>query len=52
MHGRIWAVVCGALIGLVLAAPASAQFSPGARTLGEPYQFLQRNRPGMDGWRG
>ena len=41
MHGRIWAVVCGALIGLVLAAPASAQFSPGARTLGEPYLFLQ-----------
>ena len=41
MHGRIWAAGCGALIGLVLAAPASAQFSPGARTLGEPYQFLQ-----------
>ena len=41
MHGRIWAAVCGALIGLVLAAPASAQFSPGARTLGEPYLFLQ-----------
>ena len=41
MHGRIWAVVCGALIGVVLAAaPASAQFSPGARTLGEPYLFL------------
>jgi hypothetical protein len=33
--------VCGALIALVLAAPASAQFSPGARTLGEPYLFLQ-----------
>ena len=41
MHGRIWAAVCGALVGLVLAAPASAQFSPGARTLGEPYEFLQ-----------
>ncbi len=42
MHGRTWAVVCGALIGVVLAAaPASAQFSPGARTLGEPYLFLQ-----------
>ena len=41
MHGRTWAAVCGALIGLVLAAPASAQFSPGARTLGEPYLFLQ-----------
>jgi hypothetical protein len=42
MHGRTWAAICGALIGLVLAAaPASAQFSPGARTLGEPYLFLQ-----------
>ena len=41
MHGRTWAAVCGALISLVLAAPASAQFSPGARTLGEPYLFLQ-----------
>ena len=41
MHGRIWAAACGALMALVLAAPASAQFSPGARTLGEPYLFLQ-----------
>jgi hypothetical protein len=41
MHGRTWAAACGALIALVLAAPASAQFSPGARTLGEPYLFLQ-----------
>ena len=41
MHGRIWAAVSGALIALVLAAPASAQFSPGSRTLGEPYLFLQ-----------
>jgi aminopeptidase N len=41
MHGRTWAAVCGALMALILAAPASAQFSPGARTLGEPYLFLQ-----------
>ena len=41
MQGRTWAALCGAVISLVLAAPASAQFSPGARTLGEPYLFLQ-----------
>lgn len=37
MHGRIWAAVCGALIGLVLAAPASAQYTPGARSLDDVY---------------
>jgi hypothetical protein len=41
MHGRRWVAIGSALIALVLAAPASAQFSPGARTLGEPYLFLQ-----------
>ena len=37
MHGRTWAAVCGALIGLVLAAPASAQYTPGARSLNDVY---------------
>jgi hypothetical protein len=36
-----WVAISSALIALALAAPASAQFSPGARTLGEPYLFLQ-----------
>jgi aminopeptidase N len=37
MHGRCWAAACGALIALVLAAPASAQYSPGSRGLGDVY---------------
>jgi aminopeptidase N len=37
MRGRTWAAVCGALIGLVLAAPASAQYTPGARSLNDVY---------------
>jgi hypothetical protein len=37
MHGRCWAAVGGALIALALAAPASAQFSPGSRSLDDVY---------------
>jgi aminopeptidase N len=37
MHGRAWAAVGGALIALVLAAPASAQYTPGSRTLNDVY---------------
>ena len=37
MHGRSWAALCGALIALVFAAPASAQYAPGSRGLGDVY---------------
>jgi aminopeptidase N len=37
MHGRCWAAVGGVLIALALAAPANAQFSPGARSLNDVY---------------
>src|SRR5687767_5136267 len=37
MRGRSWAAVGGVFLSLALSGTASAQFSPGARTLGDPY---------------
>jgi len=43
MQGRGWAALSGALIALVLAAPASAQYSAGSRSLGDVYLPLLGN---------
>ena len=37
MQGRVWAAVTTVVLALALAAPASAQYSPGARSLGDVY---------------
>ena len=37
MRGRSWAAVGGVLLSLALCSTASAQFSPGSRSLGDPY---------------
>ncbi len=37
MRGRSWTAIGGVFLSLALCGTASAQFSPGARTLGDPY---------------
>jgi hypothetical protein len=41
MRDRSWAALGAVFLSLALTSTASAQFSPGSRTLGEPYAFLQ-----------
>ena len=37
MRGRSWAAIGGVFLSLALSSTASAQFSPGARSLGDVY---------------
>ena len=37
MRGRSWAAIGGVFLSLALSSTASAQFSPGSRSLGDPY---------------
>ena len=47
MQRRSWAAVGGVLLSLALSGTASAQFSPGARTLGDPY-YVNTGNGGYD----
>ena len=47
MQRRTWAAVGGVLLSLALSGTASAQFSPGARTLGDPY-YVNTGNGGYD----
>ena len=37
MRGRSWAAIGGVFLSLALSSTASAQFSPGSRSLGDVY---------------
>jgi len=47
MRGRSWTAIGGVFLSLALCSTASAQFSPGARTLGDPY-YTQVGNGGYD----
>src|SRR5262245_24667067 len=47
MRGRSWAAIGGVFLSLALCSTASAQFSPGARTVGEVY-YTQVGNGGYD----
>ena len=44
MRGRSWAAIGGIFLSLALCSTASAQFSPGARSLGDAYYASARQR--------